>query len=383
MKNRRWNAEGCLPLSPDLNCNGIAEEVRLTDIDGGQELEFWENGELVKREIGYVSHGGQTAVFLCTLDGEDYLLRYHPTIYQGVGSYNYVLFTLADQEETVVRWNSVEFDFNFGSPVHNGFDPESIAAFMDEVNELLSHSVQLLNTEEELRGTFEKEERLYDNLWWLDGWEPDFVRDGDKSLEENLRDFQAAMTAVQEPPVPEEVDGLPITEPLELAFYSGAGAWATYMILYPDGSFVAHYHDSNGWTVSVCPYYGRFGKVEKLTDASWILTLEELVRDTDRNVGDEWEETKGEDTFYYIASEPYGFTDADEKALKPGAKFMLYSPEAAGHEPGTELYGAERFQMWMHERREFIDGEDTLGCWGLQNMETGQGFFDDSGFTDG
>ena len=56
-----------------------------------------------------------------------------------------------------------------------------------------------------------------------------------------------------------------------------------------------------------------------------------------------------------------------------GAQFILYGPEAVGHEPGTELYGAARFQMWMHERREFIDSGDRLGCWGLQNMETGEG----------
>jgi hypothetical protein len=60
-----------------------------------------------------------------------------------------------------------------------------------------------------------------------------------------------------------------------------------------------------------------------------------------------------------------------------GAQFILYGPEAVGHEPGTELYGAARFQMWMHERREFIDSGDRLGCWGLQNMETGEGVFTD------
>ncbi len=374
--------EMSLPLQPDLNRNGIAEEVCLKDIDGGQELEIWENGKLVDREIGYFSHAGQTSVFLCTLDGEDYLLRYHPTMYQGVGSYGYALSTLIDNEETVVRWNEIDFDINFGSLLHDRFEAEAIATFMDEINELFTHSVQLLNTENDLLDTFEKEGRLYDSLWWLDGWEPEFVRDEHKSLQENLEAFRDTMTAVPEPPVSEEVDGLPITEPLELLFYSGAGAWDTHLFLQPDGSFVAYYHDADGYTIYVCPFFGRFGKVEKLTDASWLLTLESLERDTERSVGEEWDEEEGDHTIHYIASEPYGFTDADEKALKTGAQFILYSPEATGHEPDTELYGAERFQSWMHERREFTGSDDTLGCWGLHNLETGEGFFDDSNPTE-
>lgn len=371
------DAEGRLPLSPDLNHNGIAEEVRLTDIENGQELEIWENGELIDRETGHYSHTGQYCIFLCTLDGGEYLLRYQPTMYQGVGTYSYSIIDLTDNKRTVDRWSGVDFDINFGSPVYSGFDSEAIAVFMEEINDLLTRSVQLLNTEEELQGTFEREGRLYDSLWWLDGWEPDFVRDEKKSLRENLEEFQTAMTAAQEPVIPEEADGLPITETLELAFYSGAGAWSTYMVLEPDGSFAAYYHDTDGYTVYVCPYEGRFGKAEKLTDASWLLTLESLERDTERSVGEEWDEEKDDHTIHYIASEPFGFTDAEEKALKPGAQFILYSPDAVGHEPGTELYGAARFQRWMHEQKEFIDSGDTLGCWGLQNLETGEGFFMD------
>lgn len=94
--------EGRLPLSPDLNQNGIAEEVHLVDIDGGQELQILENGELIHMETGYYAHAGQTSVFLCTLEGQDYLLRYRPTVFQGVGSYSYVLPAFADNKEKMV-----------------------------------------------------------------------------------------------------------------------------------------------------------------------------------------------------------------------------------------------------------------------------------------
>ncbi len=365
-------------ITPDLNHNGIAEEVRLTDLDDGQgqRLEIWENNELIDFEKGYYAHAGYTSIFLCTLEGEDYLLRYHPTMYQGVCMYDYVLSTLKDNTETVVQRNRVDFDINFGSPIHDNYEPETIAAFMDEINDLLSHSVQMLNTDSDLLGTFEKEGRLYDSLWWLDAWEPEFIRDESKSLLENLKDFQTAMTAVQESVIPEEVEGLPITEPLEMAFYSGVGGWGTYLTLNPDGSFVGDYFDADLLTEYVCQFYGQFEKIEKLTDASWSLTLKELELDTGHSVGEEWDETEDDYTIHYISSEPYGFDGADGTALKPGAQFILYSPDAVGHELGTELYGAVEFQSWMHKHHEFNSDDDILGCWGLQNMEMGYGFFD-------
>lgn len=363
--------------APDLNRNGIAEEVRLTEIDDGQgvQLEIWENDELIDRETGYFAHTGWTSIFLCTMDGEDYLLRYHPTMFQGYCTYSYSLSALTDNEETVVQGNRVEFDINFGASVHNSFEPEAIAAFMDEINGLLSCSVPLLNTDSDLMDTFEKEGRLYDSLWWLDSWEPVFVRDESRSLLENLKDFQTAVAAAQEPPAREEVDGLPITEPLEMVFCSGAGAWGTVLTLNPDGSFVGDYSDADGLIHYVCQFHGQFGKVEKLTDASWLLTLEELELDTSHSVGEEWDEPYGDYMFHYISSDPYGFDGADGTALGQGAQFILYSPDATGHEPGTELYGAAEFQSWMHGRRAFNSADDILGCWGLQNMETGRGFF--------
>lgn len=195
-------------IAPDLNHNGVAEEVGLTDIGDGQgmRLEIRENDVLISSEEGYFAHAGWTSIFLCTLDGEDYILRYQPMMFQGACTYSYTLSTLADNTKTTVRQNDIDFDINFGSPIHSDFDAEAIAAFMDEINDLLSHSVQLLNTDSDLSGTFEKEGQLYDSLWWLDSWEPVFTRNESKSLVENLKDFQTAMTALQEPEDAKETD---------------------------------------------------------------------------------------------------------------------------------------------------------------------------------
>ena len=183
----------------DLERDGVPERVQTCDIvtDGrtvGRRVEIWEGERLLFSEEGYFAHPGYNALFLCTLDGEDYLLRYHPVMYQGRCSYNYQLFTLENGRETVIRENSLDFDINFQPQLHESFDPEAIAALMEEVNALLDNSVPLLNTDEYLADTFEKEGRLYDSLWWLDmGSEEGFARDPAKTLLENLRDYQRAM----------------------------------------------------------------------------------------------------------------------------------------------------------------------------------------------
>ncbi len=184
----------------DLDRDGVEERVQICDIvaDGravGQRVELWEGENLLFSEEGYFVHPGYNALFLCKEYGREYLLRYHPTMYQGRCSYSFQLFTLSQTgEEITAREGTVEFDINFQSTLHEKFFPEGIADFMDVVNTLLSGSVQLLNTDEYLADTFEKEGRLYDSLWWLDASsEEGFVRDPAKSLRENLLAFQAAM----------------------------------------------------------------------------------------------------------------------------------------------------------------------------------------------
>ncbi len=192
----------------DLNRNGIPETLRVSGSDEEMRLEVWEDGKLIFSEEAYHAHAGYNALFLCTLDGEDCLLRYNPYMQQGWCDYSYKLFTLsADGEEQTVQEKQLEFCINLGSPMVFGgpsdgsFDPEKIAAFMDEINGLLANSVQLINTDADLLAAFQDAGRLVDDLWWLDIWEPVFTRDPSRPLLENLRDFQAAMEAEAAPKV--------------------------------------------------------------------------------------------------------------------------------------------------------------------------------------
>ena len=142
------------------------------------------------------AHAGWNSLFACTLEGGDYLLEYHPTMYQGWCDYTYRLFSLgADGEELVLRESAVSFDINWGSPLGHSFDPAAIAAFMEEVNGLLAQSRLLLTTDEALEGMDPEHPR--DTLRRLledgSGYPPGYTYDESASMEANLRAYAAAM----------------------------------------------------------------------------------------------------------------------------------------------------------------------------------------------
>lgn len=382
------SAEGSGILYPkdlpetDLNRNGILEELRIVETENrdGRRLEIREDGEMFWQEEVFRDYRGQKFVFLCRLDGEDYLLYYYPVMYVGCGDYSYTLCTLEDNRPTPVQNNEVSFDISFGTPLHREFEAEVIADFAEEVNGLFANSVLLLHTDGELQETFEKEGELRDTLWWLDSEGTGFVRDEAASLAENLRVFQVEMSGREWTDTSVDCDALPFERGMEMRFSSGVGAWRTMLMLQPDGSFAGEYTDSDaGWTgedypcgtVSVCRFHGRFGGIRQISPASYSLMLEELEIDTEYPVGEEWIE----DEIRYISSEPYGLDGMDSDALKPGASFLFYTPQAKGYVPGSELYGAAEFCSWMPERREFQSESDKLGCYGLHNLEMDYGFF--------
>lgn len=187
-----------LPGSYDFDHDGEPELLELVTVlvvgDEAQNAVGWYelrvrtgDNRLYWSRSCHTAHVGWGSYFACRVDGKDYLLRYLPTMYQGFATYEYQLFSLNESgEEQVVREGSVSFDINFGSPMHEEFDPAAVAAFLEEVHGLLEDSELLLTTE---GGNFRSGGPGSDFKDDLAFWTDDPLYDEGKSLEENIRDI--------------------------------------------------------------------------------------------------------------------------------------------------------------------------------------------------
>lgn len=155
--------------------------------------------------------------------------------------------------------------------------------------------------------------------------------------------------------------------PLNFVFASGAGAWGTMITLEADGSFTGGYNDSDmgdtgeGYAHGkhyYCEFQGRFGNFRRIDEHTYGMTLEELTYEPEAGT----EEIR--DEILYVASEPYG--------LETGKEFLFYLPE-------TPVQGlSEEFLIWWPGRYAWEgEAERPLACYGIQNVETGYGFFSD------
>ena len=162
-----------------------------------------------------------------------------------------------------------------------------------------------------------------------------------------------------------QIDILPISEPLELTYSSGAGAWQTSLTLYSDGSFAGSYYDSdmgdrgenypNG-TIYLCNFSGDFSDITRVNDYTYSMTLENGELYVTTEGGEEWIE----DGVRYIWMGPSG--------LDWGTNFHFYTPDAPVSKLPTE------FLNWWPGRFDEEPSENLL-CYGLYNEDEGNGFF--------
>lgn len=148
--------------------------IRVLDVLG---IELW-NEQLS------TSHAGWGSLFLCELDGRQYLLRYNPAMFQGYCTYMYTLFTLGDGKEKVVQTNTVEFDINGTKEL----EAPKMIAYAEEINALLGKSILLLSSE---GGEFyfgpSTAEPFFERYSWLDD-HPELFEKGD-DLETRLNKY--------------------------------------------------------------------------------------------------------------------------------------------------------------------------------------------------
>lgn len=147
-----------LPGGYDFDHDGELETVELTAVResgrsgpgaaaynlavvGGEGSTLWEVG-------AHTAHIGWTSIFACSIDGLDYLIRYHPTMYQGWADYSFQVFSLnAAGIEQILHENSVIWDCNFRMEGHQ-YDVDALVGFLWDLHGYLEHSTLLMSTED-------------------------------------------------------------------------------------------------------------------------------------------------------------------------------------------------------------------------------------------
>ena len=184
-------------LRPDLTQDGTPDSLAVTYI---KEEDLWRltvtdgaTGKQIWSEEAATNYTGWSTLFLCTLESEDYLLRYNGTMGQGQCHYWYELFWL-ETGGTVTK-DSGQADVSI-APGGESIDQESFLAFLEKLNGYLSHSVQLMNTAGNWSAArLDPKEPQRNDLGWLTNWEGYAP---EESTEENLSRYTQYLQAASQ-----------------------------------------------------------------------------------------------------------------------------------------------------------------------------------------
>ena len=187
----------------DFDHDGVPEATEIVTVwePEGEHAAWYElwvttaEGILLWSQEAAEAHVGWVSLFTLEMDGQDVLLRYIPYMGQGSATYAYQIFSLDETgNEQVLRENSVDFDINFGSPYHQGFNAAALADFLEEVHGYLDRSTLLLSTED---GDFRTGGSGAAFRLDMDLWDTFCPYDETRSLLENLENLERVWTAAR------------------------------------------------------------------------------------------------------------------------------------------------------------------------------------------
>ena len=141
--------EETLPGNYDFNHDGQPETVEISSVGSAHTLRVVDGeGAALWEEEGHTAHVGWTSIFACSIGGQDYLIRYLPTMYQGWADYSLRVFFLnAAGGEQVFYEDNVTWDCNFRMDGHQ-YDVEALTDFLWDVRGYLESGTLLMSTED-------------------------------------------------------------------------------------------------------------------------------------------------------------------------------------------------------------------------------------------
>ena len=133
-------------IDADLDHDGRNETIHVRELYDAMAYELSvvkQDGTILWCTMAHQAHTGWNSILLYEEDGKDYLLRYMPVMYQGVGNYTWAQFFFEGGYPKEVA--SMNVDFELPTEINN-----EMRAFAEKTNPMLKDSTVLLTTEQGL-----------------------------------------------------------------------------------------------------------------------------------------------------------------------------------------------------------------------------------------
>lgn len=160
----------------DLSQDGISEKLKISKSSNGNSfaiLEVMDSADnILLMDQAHTSHVGWNSIYLCKINGLDYLFVFNPYSSTGFAEFMYSVYRL-NQAGTLTILDSAYFCFDYGARTKGtAFDEDGFIVFADKVNYYLNKSYLLISTEngELIYSTYENkitDFKLYQTDKWL------------------------------------------------------------------------------------------------------------------------------------------------------------------------------------------------------------------------
>lgn len=140
-------------LKADLSHNGTEDLIRISGAQIDPDLTYLDVFDSTGKtrlwtETAHPAHAGWNSVYLCSRNGEDYLLVLNPYQSTGLADYSYVLFYMKGKNKIdIVDSGAYSFSYGAEKGSKNSFDEAKFRTFADQVNTYLKDCYLLMSTE--------------------------------------------------------------------------------------------------------------------------------------------------------------------------------------------------------------------------------------------
>ncbi len=102
-----------------------------------------DEGRIIWKEEFNTAHAGWNSIYYGTMEGQNFFVRYQPSMYYGEANFYYKVFSLDEQGNELMIYSD-----NISFTVEDAMNNSYLPTFVEELNRYLSNCILLVSTEE-------------------------------------------------------------------------------------------------------------------------------------------------------------------------------------------------------------------------------------------